>query len=312
MTRLRKAMAMVGGLIAVTICLAIGVLHSVNGQSSTVTADQPTKGADRQTDRDAIKAMLGQFRDAIQKGDAAAAVTFMTTEAEMIPEDGDPLKGREAIQKAYTAHFAVVKKGKFKIEPESLRFTSRDTAIEEGKLTVTREDESPESHLYHILYVREDGKWLISVIKETAVETTDLEDLSWLIGTWSAKQGDGEVQNTYEWMGNQSFIKATISVRGKERSFTAMQIIGLDPTTGVIRTWTFENDGGLGEGTIIRDGHRWIFENVTTLTGGAVLETSNILLPVDRNTITWQPIDLTINGEPIGNLPPTKLTRVKK
>jgi uncharacterized protein (TIGR02246 family) len=287
-----------------------------SGSGSSSASQQPTTppiAADnRKADRDAIRAMLDNFREAFQKKDAAAAAALMTAEAELIPDMGEPLMGRDAIQKAYAAHFANEKAGKFKLEPESLRFTSRDTAIEDGQMTVHREGDEPETHRYHILYVREDGKWLISIIKEWPPETSDLDDLAWLIGTWSAKSGDVEILNTYEWLGNKGFIKATVGVRGKEKSLTAMQIIGRDPTTGDIRTWTFEHDGGLGEGTVTRDGFRWVFENTATLTGGAILETTNILVPVDKNTITWQPINLAVNGDPIGNLAPTKLIRVKK
>ncbi len=287
----------------------------VLGGTRTAGQTPTTKpSADRQPDRDAIKAMVSNFRDAFQKGDAAAAAAFMTAEAELIPDEGDALKGRDAIKAAYEAFF--VKRGnarpKVTLDVESLRFTSRDTAIEDGRMTVAVDGESPETHPYHILYVREDGKWLISVVKEWAVESTDLDDLDWLIGTWSAKRKDAEINTTYEWFGNKAFIKATVSVREKDKALTAMQLIGPDPATGGLRTWTFEHDGGFGEGTCTQDGNRWVFENRATLSDGSILEATNILVHIDRDTISWQPINLTINGEQFGNLPPMKVTRVKK
>lgn len=304
----RKSMALSGGIVAVIAWL----LFDAGDRRQTANARQvPAKADDRQADREAIRKMFADFRGAFQRKDAAAAVGLMTNEAEIIPDEGQPLKGREAIQKAYATHFAVTAKPAIVVNSESLRFTGRDAALEDGHMTVTREGESPETHRYHILYVREDGKWLISLIKEWPAETNDLDDLAWLIGTWKAKQGEAEIHNTYEWFGNKAFIKATIGVHGKRGSFTAMQIIGADPTTGELRTWTFEHDGGLGEGSVVHDGPRWVFENRAVLAGQGILETTNILVPVDRDTITWQPINLTINGEPIGNLAPMKLTRVK-
>jgi uncharacterized protein (TIGR02246 family) len=292
---------------------ATAAVFAGGGRPGQPPGDKP-KAADRQPDRDAIRAMVGQFREAFQKGDAAAAAAFMTAEAELIPDFGEPLKGRDAIQKAYAEFFKKEKaeRPKIKLDVDSLRFTSRDTAIEDGDMTVTREGESPETHPYHILYVREDGKWLISVIKEWPPETTDLDDLDWLIGTWSAKRADAEINTTYEWFGNKSFIRANITVREKDKRFSAMQLIGLDPATGDLRTWTFEHDGGIGEGTCTRDGPRWVFENRTTMSDGSIVEATNILVPVDKDTITWQPINLTINGDPVGNVPPMKVTRVKK
>lgn len=297
------------GIAAIAFWLSLGTRSL---EPTAAAQDAKAKSLDRQADRDAIRKMFTDFKAAFQRKDAAAAAVHLTSEAEIIPDDGEPLKGREAIQKAYAAHFANTAKPTITINPEAMRFTSRDTAIEDGHMTVAREGEAPETHRYHILFVREDGKWLISIIKEWPEESSDLDEQGWLIGNWNAKQGDAEVQNSYEWFGDKAFIKATVSVRGKHGSFSAMQIIGADPTTGDLRTWTFEHDGGLGEGTVTRDGPRWVFENTAVLAGQGVLETTNILVPVDRDTITWQPINLTLNGEPIGNLAPMKLTRVKK
>ncbi len=88
-------------------------------------------------------------------------------------------------------------------------------------------------------------------------------------------------------------------------------MIGTDPNTGELRTWTFEFDGGFGEGTCTRDGKKWVFETATALSDGSVLEAMNILVQIDQDTFTWQPVNLTVDGEQFGNLPPVKVTRVK-
>jgi uncharacterized protein (TIGR02246 family) len=311
MNRLRARTA-VFGLLSLFAFLAVWGIGwaGTAGQSPRPNAD--AAGVDRQVDRDAIRAMMKEFVAAFQKGDAAAAAAFMTVEAEIITDEGDALKGRDAIQKAYAEHFTKTSRPKVTLAIDSVRFTSRDTAIEDGEMTVIHDGESPQKHRYQILYAREDGKWLISLIKEWPPIESPLSELEWLIGTWSAKRADAEVRNTYEWFGNKSFIKVDITVREKDKSLSAMQLIGIDPVTGGIRTWTFEHDGGYGEGSCLQDGPRWVFENRTTLADGSILEATNILVPVDRNTITWQPINLTIEGEQFGDLPPVKITRVKK
>ena len=88
-------------------------------------------------------------------------------------------------------------------------------------------------------------------------------------------------------------------------------MIGLDPTTDEIRTWTFEADGGYGEGTCTRDGDKWLFASSATLADGRAMTATNILTPIDRDTFVWQPTNLTIDDEPVGNLPPVRVTRVK-
>lgn len=283
-------------------------------------AEKTAKAAEpdpRAADRAAIRKTTQAFTDAFQKSDAFGAAAYMTSGAELIPHDGEPVRGRDAIQQAYVAHFAKNARPSLKLAPRSLDFPSRDTAIENGVMTIVTAadaaagDDADASKIdYQILYVREDGKWYLASIKEQPVEKTELEDLAWLIGTWSAKQPQAEVQTTYEWFGNKSFIIARFALREKDTTVTGMQLIGTDPATGGLRTWTFEFDGGFGEGTCVRDGKQWIFETSTALTDNQVMAATNILVRIDKDTFTWQPVNLEIDGEKISDLPPVKVVRV--
>ncbi|MEZ6078209.1 MAG: hypothetical protein R3C56_21795 [Pirellulaceae bacterium] len=53
-----------------------------------------------------------------------------------------------------------------------------------------------------------------------------LEQLAKVCRNLISKQVDAEIQTTYEWFGNKSFIAHTI--REKDKSFTGMQMIGTD------------------------------------------------------------------------------------
>ena len=270
------------------------------------------KPAERKGDAEGARKAIEGFSEAFQKGDAAATAAFLTEGSELIPEDGESLRGRDAIQKALADHFAKNPRVKIELDYDPIRFASRDTAIQEGTMKVTdaKSGESSSKH-FSIMCVREDGKWLLAYVKDWPDEEEDLKDLDWLIGNWTAKQKDAEVSTTYEWFGNKTFIKAQFTIREKGKSFTGMQMIGTDPQTGDLRTWIFEADGGFGEGTVEREGKRWVFESATLLSDGSVLEAKNILVQINKDTFTWQPIELTVDGETIGNLPPVKVTRVK-
>src|SRR5262245_35387034 len=283
--------------ITVVAVVALGGFFSLNRMARSET---PGNGKEnRPEDRAAIRQTMNNFIEAFQKGDAAAAAGLMTSEAEVIPDEGDTIKGREAIQKAYADYFAKHPKAKITLDVEELRFPSRDTAIEEGHMKVAPEKGQSETHRYHVLYVREDGKWLLSVIKEWPSESAALRELDWLIGKWTAKRDDLQIDSTYEWFGDKSFIKATFAIKGKEKSFTGMQMIGIDPNTGDLRSWTFEHDGGVGEATVTRDGKKWIFDSTTTLTNGSVLTANNIMVEVNNDTFTWQPANLALDGEKV-------------
>ncbi len=279
------------------------------GAAAVATAQQPA--GERQADRDAIRAAVANLVKAFETGNAPAAGAILTSGAEIIPDDAPPLRGREAIRKAYAEFFAKHPKRKITLESESLRFTSRDTAIEEGHMSVALDGDAPESQRYSMLLVREDGKWLVALIKEWPSEEADLRDLGWLIGTWEAKRTDVAVRTTYEWFGNKAFIRATIAAREKEITLSGMQLIGKDPRTGELRSWSFGSDGGIAEGTCTRDGNAWIFESAGVNEDGEPTSAKNILVRVNDDTITWQPVNLTVGDEHVGDLPPVKVTRVK-
>ncbi|MDB5336446.1 MAG: SnoaL-like domain protein [Planctomycetaceae bacterium] len=274
-------------------------------------ADEKPVDEVRAADATAIRTTMLSFGEAFQKGDAPAAAAFLTSGAELIALEGITVRGRDAIQEAFTNHFSKDARPKIHLDVGSLDFPSRDTAVQEGVMKITAAGGEHTTNNYSVLLVREDGKWYLASIREWALEKSPLEELEWLIGSWSAKGKDAEAQTTYEWFGNKTFIKAQFSIREKETTVTGMQLIGIDQETGNLRTWTFEADGGYGEGVVNRDGNKWVFETATALTDRRLMTSSNILIHVDKNTFTWQPIDLTIDGEQIANLPPVKVLRVE-
>lgn len=190
-------------------------------------------------DRAAIRKTMRSFAEAFQKGDPGAAAAYLTPGAELIPYQGSPVRGREAIRKAMADHFTKNSRPRIKLEVESVHFPSRDSALEEGEIKVSTEKEANSTNRYSVLYVREDGKWLLAMIREWPSERAALQDLDWLIGSWAAKTPEAEVQTAYEWFGNKSFIQAQFTVRQKDKTFIGKQLIGADPKTGELRTWTF-------------------------------------------------------------------------
>src|SRR5262245_31213223 len=112
--------------VAVMAALVIAVGSFFVG-NRTARSETPAKDKENSPDdRAAIRQVMSSFIEAFQKGDAAAAAGFMTAEAEVIPDEGDTIKGRETIQKAYANYFTKNPKTKITLEPEELRFPSRD------------------------------------------------------------------------------------------------------------------------------------------------------------------------------------------
>ena len=107
-----------------------------------------------------------------------------------------------------------------------------------------------------MLYAREDGKWLIAVLREWPDEGVALRDLDWLIGTWEAKKEEGEVRTTYTWDANKNSIRCQISIKGKGRTVNAIQVLLKDPRNGQLRSWIFDDDGSFVDSAWTADGKR--------------------------------------------------------
>ena len=178
-------------------------------------------------------------------------------------------------------------------------------------MSVSVDGAAAENQRYSMMVVSEDWKWLLALIRVWAGKDADLADLAWLIGTWHADRKDVDVDTTFEWFGNKSFIRGTISVRREKNPVSGMQLIGIEPRTGKLRNWLFGSEGELGEGTCTRQGDSWVFENAGVTAEGQKVSVKSILVRINDDTFTWQQVDVKLGDERIGDLPLVKVTRVK-
>lgn len=300
--------------VAIMALFVMGFAQAQEQPAAPISAPLKAQAAqdDRAADRDSIRATVKSLVEAFEKGDAEKTASFLTDEAELISEDSPPIRGKKAILDALKANFEKNQKQRMIVEMDSLRFLSKDTAIEEGHLKSSVHQQAWTSQRYSMMHVRENGKWLIAMLKEWPSEEAPLRDLEWLIGSWQAQRDDLAINTTYEWIGNKAFIRGNINTRQKDRTVSAMQVIGLDPATGALRIWIFEANGIYAEGTCHRDKNSWIFETSGASPDGTPVSAKNILLHVNPDVMTWQPVQLRMGQEQIADLPPIKVTRTKK
>lgn len=281
------------------------------GKAQPAKADG-AKDTKRSADEAAIRKETAEFIKAVEKGDAKAVAAAWTEDGEYIGEDGTTIRGRAGIEAAYAQAFAKKKRIKMDITIESIRFPSKDTAIEEGYAKSYRGDaDHPSASRYSVLHVREGGRWLMAVLREWPDAGVSLRDLDWLIGTWEAKTDESEVRTKYEWDANKNSIRCHITIKGKGHNVSAVQILLKDPRNGQFRSWMFDDDGGFGDGAWTRDGKRWVIAASGVQADGGEVTATNILTPVDKDTFTWQSTERTLDDEELPNIPPVKVTRVK-
>ncbi len=308
--RLALGLVLFAGLLALfgTMSLPLTRHADAGDKAAKQKGDKDTRKADRA----GIDAQMKGFLKAFESGDAERVASFWTADGELIGDDGHVYRGRAAIAKTYRELFGAKEKRQAEIQRDSLRFPSQDTAIEEGHFKVRTGKGEPTTSRYSVLHVREGGKWLMAVVREWPAQTVSLRDLEWLIGSWVAKRDDAEVHTTYEWMWNKSFIRAQFTIRHKDRTLSGFQMIGTDLGTGELRSWTFESEGGFGEAAWSRDGKKWILDSAGRLTDGSTLAATIILTPLDQDSFTWHAVNRVLDGEEVDDLPPVRVTRVKR
>jgi uncharacterized protein (TIGR02246 family) len=275
------------------------------------TQTAPTAAADRPDDRTAVQKALDNFIAAFNKGDGKTVAAQWTNEGEYISDEGVTFRGRAALAKAYSEFFAKNSGNSLVVEVDTIRFPSKDTAVVEGHFKLKKAKGELIVSRCSFLYAREDGNWLIAIAREWPGDGLTLRDLEWLIGTWETKREDAAVSTKYEWTANKSFIRCQFSITKEGQSETGMQMIGKDPTTGALHVWTFDDNGGIGDTDITRDGKKWVHSASGVTANGQVLTATNILTPIDADSFLFQSVERTMDDESLPDLPPVKVVRVK-
>jgi uncharacterized protein (TIGR02246 family) len=272
----------------------------------------PPAAEDRADDRAAIAAALGQLRTAFEAGDAKACAAVWTAEGEYIADGGVSFRGRSEVEKSYADLFARHPKPRLTAERQSLRFLSRDTAVEEGHFSVRLDATSAAvNNRYSLLFAREDGTWRVALLREWPAEGATIRDLDWLVGEWEAVREGVSVRVAYEWDLNKTVIRGRYTVSRDGEAAGGLQLLAKDPVAGVLTCWTFDGTGGVGTAVWLRDGNKWTIEAEGADADGVPHTATNVLVKVSDDAYTWQSTARTTSGEPQPDLPPVRVTRVK-
>src|SRR5262249_19041984 len=159
------------------------------------------------------------FARTFEKGDAKAVGAFFTQEGEYVDENGEPIRGRDALEKAYAQFFAKRAELKVTSKTDKVRFLGKDTAVEEGTFTVHAKNRPANSSRFSTLYVREDGRWRVAMLKEWGDDKNNqpkVGDLAWLIGSWESDGPDMLARTTYDWVENKKFIRCRFNITSKK------------------------------------------------------------------------------------------------
>jgi uncharacterized protein (TIGR02246 family) len=311
-------------LLAGALIAGLGIAWTATRDDHSARAQEPGagKGApkaqggndrEHETDRQAIHQSAQAFVRAFNDGDARAVASLWTDQAEYVDESGAVLRGRAEIEKAYTELFKAHPKTRIDVRPQSVHFPSPNVAIEEGALTLTAPGaELPLTTAYRAVQVREGGQWRIAFSQEWGANRDKLEDLAWLIGSWVARPAGREVLLTFSWNEKKTLIRNHFTVKeGGKVTSSGTQTIAIDPRTGQLASWTFDDEGGRGEAFWFRDGNRWVVDTAGVQPDGTETFAVNVITRLNDHELLWRSIDRAVGAVAVSDTAPVKLVRGK-
>jgi len=255
-------------------------------------------------DEKAIRAADDAFVADYNKADIKALAARFTEDAEVAEVEGDHYQGRDLIEGRLASTFAASPGVKIELAIEAIRFVSPDVAKEEGRSRVTPVKGAPESRRYTVIYVKRDGRWLISSVREEPdplVRPHDrLKDLEWMVGEWVDEGSDSVVRLDCHWSEDENFLVRKFTVRQQGKPvLTVHQRIGWDPLARQIRSWEFDSEGGFGEGKWSRDGQRWVIKHEGVRPEGTTASATNLMSRERPDLIRWVSTERILGDESI-------------
>lgn len=276
--------------------------------SGKVTVDIP-EGAS--SDEKELRAQAVAYAAAYARGDARALASMWAEDGTYTLANGKRLSGRKAIESFFASDLAHQTGQELDISITALNFPSETLAIEEGTTRIRSGPDAGALSRYMVVHVKKDGKWQMAAVSEddqSPLSTDSIEDLSWLVGDWSFEGPLGSMQARADWAGGQhNFIRMMIASEDGKKF--AVQVIGLDPLTGRLKSWHFAPGGGYGTGLWVRDGETWLETAESVEPDGCLGSSINILKRMDDRTFSWHSTGRFLSGKQMPDTPEITLSR---
>jgi uncharacterized protein (TIGR02246 family) len=262
-----------------------------------------------------IRAGSESFVAAFNNHDARALAALWTKQGEYVDDSGRAITGRDAIEKDYAAFFAENPDVKIRITVDSVRVLSDDVAIEDGRGIVDPPPPgAPGVSKYTVVHNKVDGKWLMASVRDAWIEAEvtrqSVADLDWLIGSWVAEEYGLKNESICRWVANDQFVERSYTTTAFDGSkMSGVQLIGWNPLTGRIQSWSFDPDGGHDFGVWMPMHDGWTAEMRGTTGEGLPTSSVHLLRRLDENAYVWQSVERSVGGTP---LPDTNEVVIKR
>ncbi len=284
--------------------------------SATASADSHAHEADRP--KSELEEYLGQYLDAFNQGDAKAAAALWAEDAVWRSDTaGSATIGREAIETSLAEVFAAKPALKLSTRIDRTHVITDGVVSLDGTTTTSSPGEDPMASAFTAVVKKTDEGWRLCDVHEYAPPVAlaprdKLQELAFLVGEWQDDNEAASVSTTVRWGAGESFLVRSYVVSGDdgEPVLQGTQVIGWDPRAEKFRSWSFDSEGGFGDGVWSRTGDEWIGRLTQTLPDGALASATQVIRQIDADTLEVATVGREVAGEPQPSAEPVRVSRV--
>ena len=228
--------------------------------------------------------------------------------------------GREAILADIEAVFGEAAETTLKGSVDGVHSVTDNVVTVRGTLETAVDSQVVAESRYVATLRKQAGKWQFSSVEEydapaIASAVNGLADLEWLVGDWVDSSDEAPVVSSIKYSANNAFLVrivaegASNSEEDAVASRTITQIIGWDPRSQAIRSWSFHSDGSFGEGVWTKQDNRWSIVATQTLPNGDLATGTYVMTLADEQTLEIQLVGHEVAGVPMPAAVPVIVTR---
>lgn len=262
----------------------------------------------------AVRAAAVAYLAALDRGDETAIAAAWTEDGVYVDASGTSHKARELAHKEFTSADSKPRREESSREessptPSTIHLVSPTVAIEQSTPGTVAVDGAQSQALQFVaIWVKPNDRWQLSLLREfppasRAPTANGLDQLAWMVGKWTATQGQTVVELTAEWTPDRTFlIQQFVAKRDDGLVRRGSQRIAWDAAAKRLRSWTFHADGGFSEASWQPAGDVWIAESTGVLPDGRRASSTQFWTPEGDEACWFKSLAGKIDGQPADDL----------
>jgi uncharacterized protein (TIGR02246 family) len=247
----------------------------------------------------AIRQAGKDYIGALSRGDSKAIADLWTKDGTFTDLTGRTVKVRDllasgGLDKEQHPQVSVIN--------STIRFVTDDVAVEQGDCETAASSGPPVKGHFEAIWAKDSGRWKLDSLHESQAapspdHSQELASLDVLAGQWSGEAEKSTIHIAAKWDANKKFLRRDLSINSGKASLAGVQIVGWDPASQGIKSWTFLDDGSYSEGIWSREGNAWMVVTTRALPDGQMSSATQVYRFPDKNTMVWKSIRGSVDGQ---------------